>query len=247
VIDADVVISLPKLKCHGRSGVTGALKNLVGINGNKEYLPHHRKGGSANGGDCYEGASIFKSIAESFLDTANSLPSGRVSRAIGKSAAVLTSAARRTGGDANVEGAWYGNDTVWRMCLDLQRVLRYGRPDGTLAGHPQRTVLSITDAIIGGERNGPLSPEPVPSGFLSGSANPAAAEWVNTLLMGFDPARIPLVRESFTQFTWPLVGFTPEEIQYRENAVQGSVAQLPRSGIVSFTPADGWIGHCELR
>ena len=55
VIEANVVINLPKLKSHKKSCVTGALKNLVGINGNKEYLPHHRKGGSESGGDCYIG------------------------------------------------------------------------------------------------------------------------------------------------------------------------------------------------
>src|SRR6185436_17237787 len=53
VLDADVVINLPKLKTHKKAGVTCALKNLIGINGNKEYLPHHRLGGSDLGGDCY--------------------------------------------------------------------------------------------------------------------------------------------------------------------------------------------------
>ena len=45
VIEADVVINVPKLKTHRKAGITGALKNLVGINGNKDYLPHHRLGG----------------------------------------------------------------------------------------------------------------------------------------------------------------------------------------------------------
>jgi uncharacterized protein (DUF362 family) len=38
VIAADLVVNLPKLKSHRKAGITGALKNLVGINGNKEYL-----------------------------------------------------------------------------------------------------------------------------------------------------------------------------------------------------------------
>jgi uncharacterized protein (DUF362 family) len=42
VIEADIIINLPKLKTHRKAGVTCALKNLIGINGNKEYLPHHR-------------------------------------------------------------------------------------------------------------------------------------------------------------------------------------------------------------
>jgi len=56
-IEADVVVNLPKLKSHKKTCITGALKNLIGINGNKEYLPHHRKGGQLRGGDCYPGGS----------------------------------------------------------------------------------------------------------------------------------------------------------------------------------------------
>ncbi len=44
VLEADVVLNMPKLKCHMKACITGTLKNLVGINGHKEYLPHHRKG-----------------------------------------------------------------------------------------------------------------------------------------------------------------------------------------------------------
>ena len=71
VIDANVVINLPKLKTHKKAGLTGALKNMVGINGHKEYLPHHRKGGAGNGGDCYAGRSFVKWLVEEALDATN--------------------------------------------------------------------------------------------------------------------------------------------------------------------------------
>jgi uncharacterized protein (DUF362 family) len=48
--EADVLINLPKLKTHRKAGLTAALKNIVGMNGNKDYLPHHRLGGSDLGG-----------------------------------------------------------------------------------------------------------------------------------------------------------------------------------------------------
>jgi uncharacterized protein (DUF362 family) len=47
---ADVVISLPKIKTHQKTGITVALKNIVGLNGDKDYLPHHRVGGLNEGG-----------------------------------------------------------------------------------------------------------------------------------------------------------------------------------------------------
>ncbi len=47
---ADVIITLPKLKTHRKAGMTGALKNLVGIIGSKDCLPHHRAGSQSEGG-----------------------------------------------------------------------------------------------------------------------------------------------------------------------------------------------------
>jgi hypothetical protein len=40
-LSADLLVNLPKLKTHKKTGVTLALKNLVGINGDKNLLPHH--------------------------------------------------------------------------------------------------------------------------------------------------------------------------------------------------------------
>lgn len=53
ILDADVIISLPKPKTHRKNGYTGALKNFVGVNYSKEYLPHHSEGDVESGGDEY--------------------------------------------------------------------------------------------------------------------------------------------------------------------------------------------------
>ena len=246
VIAADVVVNLPKLKSHKKACITGALKNLVGINGNKEFLPHHRKGGSDAGGDCYPGHSWLKSRAEDLLDAANGRPEGWPRRSLGKAAELAARSARWLGADDNLEGSWYGNDTVWRMCLDLQRVLRYGRLDGCLDAAAQHTVITLTDAIIGGEGEGPLANTPIASGFLTGALNPAAAEWVHARLMGFDPRRIPLVREAFGDFSYPLASFSPADIRVAVGQAVSPASDIrPPSG-VAFRPAEGWRGRCEL-
>lgn len=246
VIEADVVINLPKLKCHKKACITGALKNLVGINGNKEYLPHHRKGGSADGGDCYAGKSWLKQGAEGLLDVANCSHSGSVQNMLVRSARILTRCARVLGADDNLEGAWHGNDTVWRTCLDLQRILRYGRLDATLETSPQRQVISITDAIVAGEHEGPMAPTPVPAGFITGALSPAASEWVHARLMGLDPEKIPLVRQAFADFPYRLATFGPGTIRVRMVDKELSADQVrPLSGR-PFVPSLGWRGHCEL-
>jgi len=246
VIEANVVINLPKLKSHKKACVTGALKNLVGINGNKEYLPHHRKGGSESGGDCYIGRSGWKWAVEDLLDAANRRPPGAAQAACAWMAGTAERIAAKLGADENLEGSWYGNDTIWRTCLDLQRILRYGRLDGSLAMTPQRTVISITDAMIGGEGEGPLGNTPVPSGFVTGALNTAATEWVHARLMGFDPGKIPLIREAFGRFKYPLADFSPDSIRVWIGDTEKSAPDiLPFEGR-AFLPPRGWQGHCEL-
>ena len=53
---ADVVINLPKLKTHKKTGVTISLKNMVGINGYRNCLPHHTIGTPDASGDEFAAA-----------------------------------------------------------------------------------------------------------------------------------------------------------------------------------------------
>tara|TARA_B100001971_G_C18251068_1_gene578252 strand:- start:26 stop:1672 length:1647 start_codon:yes stop_codon:yes gene_type:complete len=51
VLGADLFINLPKLKTHRKTGITVAAKNLIGINGDKCWIAHHRTGPVGAGGD----------------------------------------------------------------------------------------------------------------------------------------------------------------------------------------------------
>ena len=213
VIAADVIVNIPKLKTHKKAGVTCALKNLIGINGNKEYLPHHRIGGSAAGGDCYPGDSRIKSALEFVADQQN-MTSSRVAGEFWHALTFgLVRMSRLSGDRLGYEGSWSGNDTIWRTCLDLNRILLYGREDGPLAPTPQRRVVHVADAVVAGQGEGPLGPDPLELGLLLAAQNAAAMDWVGAQLLGYDPRRIPLAHRPFTQFRWPLVGFGPEDVQ----------------------------------
>lgn len=242
--EADVILNLPKLKSHKKAGLTAALKNLVGINGNKEYLPHHRLGGSSGGGDCYPGHAPFKRMAEYCLDEAN--------RRIGTQ--VCTKWLGRAGqlhnlhamfGNPEIEGGWHGNDTVWRMTLDLNRLLLYGRADGTLSETPMRTVYSITDAIVSGEGEGPLAPEPVFLGAVTFASSSAFADLAHTALMRFDPDKIPLVREAFGKFSYPLVYNSPELCRIHCRGERLSRENVSAAFGRDFQPSEGWQGYIE--
>ena len=72
MLEADVIINLPKPKTHRIAGYTAALKNMIGINTRKEYLPHHRKGSKEKKGDEYIGThKLLKWINSNMNDIKN--------------------------------------------------------------------------------------------------------------------------------------------------------------------------------
>jgi len=242
VIEADVIINLPKLKTHKKAGLTCALKNLIGINGNKEYLPHHRVGGSETGGDCYAGSSLLKRTIEYIADQQNrtvSLAAGRLWKGL---TVPLYQMMRLTKESPDTEGAWSGNDTIWRTCLDLNRILLYGRADLGLDKEIQRRVIHIADAVIAGQGEGPLAPEPLPLGLILAGQTAAAVDYVGAHLLGYDPARIPIVDRAFDQSEWPLTSFTQDEVALVGDWGSGAACDLLRRKEPLFSVAHptGW-------
>jgi hypothetical protein len=69
---------------------------------------------------------------------------------------------------------------------------------------------------------------------------------VHALLMGWDPARIPLTRNAFADHTFPLAGFPPESVEVVADGEPLPLDQVPAFGH-PFRPPAGWAGHCELQ
>ena len=116
------------------------------------------------------------------------------------------------GDETGVEGAWSGNDTVWRMTVDLNRILIYGRSDGSMADVPQRLIVHISDGIIAGQGNGPLAPVPFDLGVMLAGSNPAGMDLAAAYLLGFDPGKIPLIQGSFGDYRWPVTRFGSNDV-----------------------------------
>ncbi|HKM53979.1 MAG TPA: hypothetical protein VJY33_11260, partial [Isosphaeraceae bacterium] len=130
--------------------------------------------------------------------------------------------------------------------LDIQRILHFGRPDGTLDERPQRRVITLTDAIVAGEGEGPLAPSAIPLGMLTLGSTCAAVDWVHAILMGFDPQRIPLLRQAFSPHRYPLATFSPHDIKLEVDGEHVDLHELfDRHGRL-FLPPAGWVRHCEL-
>jgi hypothetical protein len=242
ILDADVVINLPKLKTHKKAGITNALKNLVGINGNKEYLPHHRVGGSESGGDCYPGRNPAKRLLESVLDLQNTATTRGGQRLYSGLARQLDRTIRLSGDKVGVEGSWIGNQTVPRMTLDLNRILLYGRADGTLRPDIQRQVLNVVDAVIAGQGDGPLAPDELEMGLIFAGQNPAALDWFGAEQLGYDPEKIPLLTLAFQDFEWPVTRFSADDIEFHwVDSGEEKINDNPWDTHQAKVPA-GWVG-----
>ena len=245
VLNSDVILNVPKLKTHRKAGLTCCLKNVVGINGSKDYLPHHRIGATAEGGDEYHWPSLWKALGSKTTDYLESSPRRVVCGLLRLTLRACRRMAHHFAGDPYSEGSWHGNDTIWRTVMDLNHVLEFARQDGTLASSPQRRVFNIVDAVVAGGGEGPLRPHGVYAGMILAGRMPAAVDNFAARLVGLDPERIPLLKnalevkraEANGRLEIRLVSDdccgrerTPEEVQ----------------PLVHLTPPTGWAKHVEL-
>ena len=229
VRNADLLINLPKLKTHVKTGLSAALKNLVGINGLKEYLPHHIRGAYFDGGDCYNRGNVFSRWADRWYDgwwERHAEMSGAERRVRALVHRALRAAAAGAGAGMISSGSWSGNETLWRTILDLNHLVYFGEP------RPKQ-IVTIVDAIVAGQGHGPLEPTPRPAGMLIAGANPACVDAVAAHSMGYNVSRIPMVYHALThrrsRFSIPDLGAL-EAVCVDENGdVQsGRIDRLPR-------------------
>lgn len=226
VLGADVILNVPKLKTHMKTGMTGALKNFVGIIGSKDYLPHFRPGSPRTGGDEYPDKNWLSHAASpvrAILQTRAPLWLWKLARA----GAQVASAPLIHG------GGWHGNDTLWRTVHDLVDIARNYGVGGERLVHP-RPILTLVDAIVAGEDCGPLRPQPRSCGVVVWGEDPGVVDVTCAGLMGFDWRRIPMLAHLADSEARAFTDF------------DGDTPVLP--GVVeTFEAPVGWTGEIECR
>ncbi len=77
-------------------------------------------------------------------------------------------------------GAWPGNDTIWRMVVDLYKAML----------KKERRYLSVIYGIIAGEGQGPFCPTSKTANIILVGDDLLATDIAAVRYMGFDPQRI---------------------------------------------------------
>ncbi len=260
VLESDVFICLAKMKTHRKAGVTLSLKNLVGLNNEKRWLPHHRVGRLSEGGDVLaDNAPVASRVQEGMTDRFASSKYGKYGF---KLVVPIARFAYRAGvkwwlarlkkveKPLWYEGDWYRNDTVWRMVLDLNHLLLYTDKQGRLTESVQRRYFSCIDGILAGDKEGPLHPSPKPVGLLVGGFNPVAVDLACIKLMGLDYRKIPLMMgvqrlKRPLMFAQDIHAFW-KSLRLCSNKEAYLRLQDEQTRYFQFGPAAGWKGHIEL-
>ena len=230
--------------------MTLALKNMVGINGDKNWLPHHCAGAVNQGGDEFPGGAWLDRVRSRLVEISRSWLKTGKGTGLARTYRRLETSVR---GDEFIRsGNWHGNRTTWRMCADLNRCVYFSDADGPKldASRPQRTVLTIMDGIVAGEGNGPLAPRDVPLGVVLASTDPIALDLAAVRLMNFDPDRIPKIREVMRT---PLLRVSDvrkvSDVEIGEPKQEGGHSEVyaldELTSEIAFAPHPGWVGHIE--
>lgn len=259
ILKADVLISVPKLKVHKKVGVTMNIKGLVGTCPNKNLLVHYTLGGPDEGGDQYP-PNVF-SKKEKFLIK---FERWMYDTFLAKKSLIWEIPHRFIYGFLYLKifthlglgipyekqildrGNWYGNDSAWRMSVDLAKIIHFADKNGVIQNSFQRRFFSLVDGIIGGENNGPLLPDPKKAGLLIGGENFLAVDIVSTRLMGFDPLKLKTF--SYLLNSKPPIGPTSlKEIYITTNNEKFENILFNKSDkLLNFMPHPGWVGHIEV-
>jgi uncharacterized protein (DUF362 family) len=261
-LEADLIISVPKLKTHKKTGVSLNIKNMIGINTDKNYIPHYRVGSPIQGGDEFPDSpswfsnfrrlivrqaidmflgrmgGIGEKLTYFFMRTWLKLTRGRQERKEGHRLEPIDIFYRTIQGDDLRTGNWSGNNTCWRPGLDIHKILFYGRLDGSFASQPLRRYFSLVDGVVAGEGDGPVSPTPRPAGVLIAGFDPVSVDRIATQVMGFDPAMIREIQrgEGLTKFILTQAGL-PVQVFSNRPEWQG---EIRRGSSFYFEPHFGW-------
>ncbi len=193
IADADVYISVPKLKAHHKVGATLNVKGLVGINSNKNYLVHWRQGFPEQGGDEYPAPHRSADPARlelrhrlrDLLPEALHIELRQRLRGTPLDEALTP---ERRSNHERYRGAWDGNDTCWRMAADLYNAFI----TDTTGYRPNRPLryFSVVDGIVAGEGDGPFCPTAKSCGVVVAGADLLAVDRTCVQLMDFDATQI---------------------------------------------------------
>ncbi len=239
--------TLDFLKVQSKVGTTLNIKNMVGINTDKNHLAHYRVGSRAQAGDEFSNPRWYDKVDRRLSDAlmGRCWKWGKYPFVMWKVIRKLWQLVQPPRKDTFAYGNWHGNDTAWRMAVDLNRILLTADAKGQLHAFPVRRYFSLVDGVVGGQGDGPLHPDAFPSHVIIAGFNPLAVDWTATMLMGLDPSHIPLNANAVGQMREWVPDFQPARIAVHSNLQHYADVLNNDQPVFRFATAPGWRGKIE--
>ncbi|MCP4004268.1 MAG: DUF362 domain-containing protein [bacterium] len=243
ILDADVFISIPKLKAHAKVGATLNIKGLIGTIANKNCLVHWRIGYPLLGGDEYPPPSRKIDYLKLYLQhlLSDLLPSRLYFRL--RNFLNATALGRWYNRTISVEaqdrrmlrGAWESNDTIWRMTVDVYNAFVNDVARVRAKRGKQTRFFSVVDGIVGGDTDGPHFPHPVDSHVIVAGEDLLAVDLVAARLMDYRVSAIPYLNYLSQQ-----EGLKLEDISIASDEFDIEVLRDPKREVLGFRPPYRW-------
>ena len=146
------------------------------------------------------------------------------------------------------EGSWYGNDTIWRTVIDINKIIKYADKNGKLCCEEQRKIFNIADMVIIGEKEGPLLPSPRYGGIIAMGEDIVCFDEIIATIMGFNVNKIPLLKHIRNIKNYPIVkkDVYGKIISNNTKWNNKNIKQITKDITLNIEPSSGWKGHIEL-
>ncbi len=179
-LDCDVFINVPKLKTHGYTGMTAAIKNLMGLNirSTIHQMP-------ADVLRAYKDRPDYAEWRESPMRDVPHFDRSKLSGKTGFWLGVTEEDRYNLG---------FANDVLWRTLADVNKIILYAAANGRVMDVPQRRCLTVVDGIIGTDGNGPVNDSTVHSNCIIAGGDPVAVDAAGAYVMGWHPEALGLIQ-----------------------------------------------------
>lgn len=242
LLEADVVINMPKPKTHRKAGVTIAMKNMVGINTRKEFLPHHTTGSIKSGGDECRTSSFIRVLSDKLYDYKN-MKEGENKNLLALPAFIMAYGLKLLANCLHKEqgeGNWSGNHTISRTINDLNKIMMYCDKKGKMCENQQRKVIVVADMIIAGEKEGPVMPSPKELGVIAIGENQLIFDTVIATLMGADVSKLPTLTTAMHVQKYAIKNAKEPLICSNIAEHNGVLRVVEKKLCWGFVPTSGW-------
>lgn len=187
ILEADVIINIPKMKSHKKTGNSLCLKNMIGITVPRSWIPHYTEKI-----DEYEKINYFDMIIKSIWE----IPKTNSSRLIIRK--------RFTNYNIAIKGSNPINHTLKKSIVDINKIVLYANKLGIMRKSKQRKILTFIDGVIGGEKDSPLMPSPRIANTIIAGFDPIAVDIIATKIMGYDPEKINVLSCAINSKDYPI-------------------------------------------